>query len=231
MAKVLKWERKPTERPHELMDAALRVFAERGYRATTLEEVADAAGVSKSTLYQYFTGKSDLLLQALQHRRRAHLAEFEQVRRELTGPATVRLRLVVRKGYELWKRPEHLDVLRLLLGEVRTEAPEVLREWFRLTVASGWQLIAGLIEEGQAAGEFRRDADAEAIARIFASGFVHQFLLQSQPGLEVIAPFDMERLVDSGLDHLLHGLRPVIAVQPASAPGASHSSSPGDGAA
>lgn len=230
MAKVLRWERKPAERPHELMDAALRVFAQRGYRATTLEDVADAAGVSKSTLYQYFTGKADLLLQALQQRRRAHLAEFEQLRRQLTGPATVKLRLAVRKGYELWTHPEHLDVLRLLLGEVRTEAPEVLREWFRLTVASGWQLIASLIEEGQATGEFRRDADAEAIARIFASGFVHQFLLQSQAALDLVPPFDMERLVDSALDHLLHGLRPVLTIEAAGPLGGSRPSPPGGAA-
>lgn len=212
MTKALKWERKPDDRPHELMEAALRVFAERGYRAAKLEEVAEAAGVSKSTLYQYFTGKADLLLQALHHRRLADQAESDRHLQELTGPASAKLRLLVRKGFERWKRPAHLEVLRLM-GEVRAEAPEVMREWYRTGVASGWQRIAALIEAGQEAGEFRRDADAEAVARVFTSGLVYQLLLLSVPDIETIAPFDTDRLVDSGLDHLLHGLRPVAAVQ------------------
>ena len=50
-AKVLRWERRPEARPQELLDAALSVFAERGYRNTRLDEVADAAGVPKGTHY------------------------------------------------------------------------------------------------------------------------------------------------------------------------------------
>jgi AcrR family transcriptional regulator len=53
-AKVLRWERRPDARPQELLDAALSVFAERGYRNTRLEEVAEAAGVTKGTIYHYF---------------------------------------------------------------------------------------------------------------------------------------------------------------------------------
>ena len=61
--KSLRWERRPAERPGELLDAALRVFAARGYRNASLEEVAAAAGVTKGAVYHHFTNKEQLLSQ------------------------------------------------------------------------------------------------------------------------------------------------------------------------
>ncbi len=48
------------ERRDHLLDAAQRVFAEHGFRATTMEEIARAAGFTKPILYQHFTSKADL---------------------------------------------------------------------------------------------------------------------------------------------------------------------------
>ena len=52
--------RRKTERPAELLAAALELFVEHGYAATRLEDVARAAGVSKGTLYLYFDSKEAL---------------------------------------------------------------------------------------------------------------------------------------------------------------------------
>jgi len=65
-------QRRPDERPRELLDAALRVFAVRGYRATRLDDVAAAAGATKGAIYHYFADKEELLVRALeQHQARA----------------------------------------------------------------------------------------------------------------------------------------------------------------
>src|SRR5258705_11889986 len=66
-ARVLRWERRPEERPNELLEAALRIFAERGYSKTRLEDIAAAVGVTKGTIYHYFETKEDLLRQAIDH--------------------------------------------------------------------------------------------------------------------------------------------------------------------
>jgi len=55
-----KWERRKEARPQELLAAALDLFVERGFAATRLDDVAKAAGVSKGTLYLYFSSKEDL---------------------------------------------------------------------------------------------------------------------------------------------------------------------------
>jgi AcrR family transcriptional regulator len=54
-----KWERRKSS-PKELLAAALHLFVERGFAATRLDDVAKAAGVSKGTLYLYFSSKEDL---------------------------------------------------------------------------------------------------------------------------------------------------------------------------
>ena len=55
-----RWERRKNARPQELVAAALDLFVERGYAATRLDDVAAQAGVSKGTLYLYFSSKEEL---------------------------------------------------------------------------------------------------------------------------------------------------------------------------
>jgi len=55
------WKRRSAARPGELREAALRLFAERGYAATTIEDIARAAGVTVGTVYRYFADKAALM--------------------------------------------------------------------------------------------------------------------------------------------------------------------------
>jgi hypothetical protein len=69
-----------------------------------------------------------------------------------------------------------------------------------------WRFVEGLIKEGQASGEFRRDADAAAIARLVVSGLGHQALLQVHLGISRFAPLKLPRIFDATMDLLLHGI-------------------------
>src|ERR1700722_9287529 len=66
-----RWRRRKTERPGEILVAALDVFAESGFAAAKLTEIARRAGVSKAALYLYFATKEDL---------------FREVARSLVAP-------------------------------------------------------------------------------------------------------------------------------------------------
>jgi len=57
-----KWRRRPEERPAQITSAALTVFARKGYVRATMDEIANAAGITKGTIYLYFSSKKDLLL-------------------------------------------------------------------------------------------------------------------------------------------------------------------------
>jgi AcrR family transcriptional regulator len=203
----LKWERRPDERPGELLEAALRVFATRGYRATRLEEVAAAAGVTKGAVYHYFTNKEELLLRALEHYRERAVGGMEDAMRKEHGPPSARLRLFFRRAFGS-ADPVRLDVLQLLQTAAQ-EAPQVYARWLATGPVRGWKRVVRLIEEGQRAGEFRADADAEVAARVTVTGLIGQIHWQRYaddvPGLAI----DQDRLVDSAVESLLAGLRPV----------------------
>jgi AcrR family transcriptional regulator len=52
-----RWRRLPEERPKQILEAALAVFAERGLAAARLEDIARHAGLSKGTIYLYFPNR------------------------------------------------------------------------------------------------------------------------------------------------------------------------------
>src|SRR5215475_15282347 len=55
-----RWTRRKLERPSEILDAAVAVFAEKGFAAARMEDIARKAGVTKGTIYLYFQGKEDV---------------------------------------------------------------------------------------------------------------------------------------------------------------------------
>lgn len=73
------------DRERQMLDVAERVFAERGYRASSMDEIAERCGVSKPMLYEYFGSKDGLLMAAIA-RSRAEL--YEATRAAIAGAST-----------------------------------------------------------------------------------------------------------------------------------------------
>lgn len=205
-ARQIRWERRPDERPQEILEAALRVFASNGYRNTRLEEVAAAAGVTKGAVYHYFANKEELLLRALEAYQASALGRLTGALRQEHGSSAARLRLLVRKTFG-GDDPARLDVLQLLQSAAH-EVPEVYEHWLATGPMRGWRLIARLIDEGRDSGEFRADVDADVAARVFLTGLMGQVMWQryaeSVPGVGI----DLDRLIDAAVDLLLAALRP-----------------------
>jgi AcrR family transcriptional regulator len=204
-----------------LLDTAFREFARRGYRATRLEEIAEAAGVTKGAIYHYFDGKEDLLRRAVQSRHRAMFAEIETALARERAPASAKIRLVLRKVWQHWMEPEWGHAFRLLVGELSVEFPVLFRTWAEEGPVHGWLLIRRLIEEGVQGGEFRADVDADVAARLVVSGLMLQAALQVHLGLDELAPCDADRIFDSAIDLVVHGLTVTHGVPSAVLPAAS----------
>ena len=192
--------------PRALLEAAYRVFGARGYRATRLEEVADAAGVTKGAIYYHFDSKEDLLRRALENRHRAVFTEVARDVADQDAPASAKLRFVLRKVWQRWLEPEWGHAFRLVLGEVSVELPGIFRMWALEGPIRGWSMVRELIDEGIRSGEFRADVDAEVAARLVVSGLLLQAALQVHLGLDELAPCDPDRIFDSSVDLFLHGL-------------------------
>ena len=144
--------RLPRERrQEELVRQALRAFGDRGYDGTTLEAVAEAAGVRKQTLLYYFPTKQDLFDACVD----TLVDGLEQsLSRVLGGPdgGLDRVESVIRT---LFRLAEHWPEFPLFLREAARRSPVVVQrvadalEPFRKSAL-------GFLERGMEAGEFRR---------------------------------------------------------------------------
>jgi AcrR family transcriptional regulator len=103
-------------RRDHILDAALRVFAARGFNRATIRDIAHAAGVADGTIYNYFDNKDALLFAILDR-----LNETERRERDLTRPAGVDprefVRSYVRHRFEVFERVG-FDAFQVLIAEV-----------------------------------------------------------------------------------------------------------------
>lgn len=143
-----------------LLAAALQLFTQRGYASTSVREIVAAAGVSKPTLYYYFTNKEGIYL-ALMESSYETFSERMRLLRETGGSARSRLEtfcLGVFDGFV-----EYIEVVRFIYA-IYFGPPQGAPE-FKHEQAFDWILdaVRGLVSEGIEGGELKR-ADAGDLA-------------------------------------------------------------------
>ena len=140
-----------TRRRHQIFNASVGLFLSKGFRETSMREIAEAAGMGKSSLYDYFRTKDDILLWAIDD----ELYDLNTAARDIAAmplPAVDRLRLLM--SNHLRNLLERRDFYLKLSFEVQRLALESQKR-----VQAGrhayQDLIRRLIEEGIQEGEFR----------------------------------------------------------------------------
>jgi AcrR family transcriptional regulator len=196
--------RRPLRRAHGRGARSLRP---NGYRNTRLEQVAEAAGVTKGTIYHYFDTKEALLLSVCRHYQSLAFDRAEDVLRDRSSPASVRIRLLVQKLFGN-VTPRGRLLMALLVRGVAHEVPRVHDDWLANGPVLLWTLIAQLVDEGQAAGEFRADANGDIAARVLVSGLMLQLIWQQHAAEVPPLRVDETRLIDTSIEQFLAALRP-----------------------
>ena len=200
------WHRRSAQRPTELFDAALRVFADKGFRAARLEDVAREAGVTKALIYHYFESKEDLLIQALDRHMHAFLDGMREELAKLSGTAVERIRHVMEIYRKRWSDPEWGRFHHLMMGELVNENRDLFREWLQYGMAQRWEIVEKLILEGQENGEFRPEVNARAVARFLVSGLAQVIALERHYGVTDFSPCDSDITFTENLELVLRGL-------------------------
>ena len=147
-----RWRRRKEARPGEIIDAALEVFAEKGFAAAKLDNVARRAGISKPTLYLYFETKEEIfravaraavasLLEALESQPEGPDAPFAQLAPRLLSRAAVMM-----MGGRV------PAIARMVVGESRN-FPDLARIWHDDVVTSVIGMVTGIIARAQGRGE------------------------------------------------------------------------------
>jgi AcrR family transcriptional regulator len=118
----------PEVRRAEVLEAALQVFTELGYERATLQDVADRAGVTKGALYHYFDSKTELFLELMRERVKAHVAERHAIV-AAADPHAERAVLLRELLHAIWsslQRPGMLALTQLMMAEL-PKFPEIAR--------------------------------------------------------------------------------------------------------
>ena len=150
-------------------------FNERGYDATTMEDIARATGMTKSAVYHHVSGKEELLRLAVLRALEALFAVLDEPESR-TGPAVERLEHVVRRSADVLV--ELLPYVTLLLrvrGNTATEREALARrrEFDRR--------LAALVQDAIDAGDVRRDLDPRVVTRLLF-GMVNSTAEWLRPG-------------------------------------------------
>jgi AcrR family transcriptional regulator len=154
---VPRFVRRPQARPEELVEAAIAVFGEKGFRAATLEEVARRAGVSKGTVYLYFTSKEDLFRAMVEKKIIPLIEAGEASVRGHVGTAADLLRQMMGRLWQAISRPDMVHLARVMQAEL-THFPELKRLYFEQVIQRQRRLLRTVAERGVASGEFRPEA-------------------------------------------------------------------------
>ncbi len=156
------------KRREEILAAAEEVFDAHGYTGTTVDAVAEAAGIAKGSVYNYFRNKRELFYEVFAHVVGGAEADISPTLKDLKLPAAEKLAGLLdywgqRLGY--FKRFGRL-VLEFWTTAAREEQEVKLAGTFRQMYAHWRGQIASILKEGVASGEFNPDLDTKVAAAL-----------------------------------------------------------------
>src|SRR5256712_188261 len=186
-----RWKRRKEARPGEIVAAALELFAERGFAATKLAEVARRAGVTKGTLYLYFDSKEALFKAMVRETIVPVIAQGEALARSFTGSARELFERLVREYWRLVGETALAGIPKLMMAEA-ANFPELARFYYDEVVTRGHRLMASVIERGVAHGEFR-PVDVPVAAELAMSPLMHATVVRQSFAVCMPEGFDVRK--------------------------------------
>jgi len=200
-----KRERRKQARPGELVQAGLRLFVEKGFAATRVEEVAALAGVSKGTLFLYFETKEDLLKAVIRENIANLFPAWNEEFKTFQGTSSDMLRYAMR---EWWKRIGNTPasgIPKLVMGEAQN-FPEIANFYHTEVIQPGMALIRRILQRGIDSGEFRQLDLEQAVHMVYAP-LIFLMMWKNSMGLcNAGTPIDPERFIEMQVDVLLYGM-------------------------
>jgi AcrR family transcriptional regulator len=149
-------------RREDLLELAAKLFAERGYRATTVRDIADSAGILSGSLYHHFDSKESMVDEILTRFQEDLFGRYEEIVARGLGPRET-LEAVVVASFESIDR-HHAEVA-IYQNEAKYLAEFERFGYLRERNQQFRKLWVGILEDGVRAGVFRPDLDIELVYR------------------------------------------------------------------
>lgn len=180
-----------------IIEAAERIFSQKGFFQAKVEEIAAEAGVGKGTVYEYFSSKEEVFKEMLIHVCRDFNFDFQRDRSDCT--AVEKIKDIVQQHLNFMM--QHKDMARVLMQEKLTLS-EDLFEMMRETRDNNLKFLENIVVEGIENGEFRQDIKPKVTAHLIFGATV------SLSGDFVVGDpaMSIETLTDTVIDMIMYGM-------------------------
>jgi len=194
---------------NEILQAAARVFARRGFAGATVREVAEEADVAEGTIYNYFKNKEDLLVQLpkliqIPLLEPTALGEFAARAVEAGDDDEAFLKRAMQEG--LHNILQHIDILKILLTSLPTAPPETREAYLRQIILQGVSVLEAYLHKRIEQGGFRAMNTAIAARALMGSFFVFILTQEVLPG-RLVTPMDYDEVIDEIVRIFLYGAK------------------------
>jgi TetR/AcrR family fatty acid metabolism transcriptional regulator len=191
----------PNPKYERILEAAIQVFAEKGFYNARVNDIARQAEVADGTIYLYFKNKDDLLIQLFENRMTEIIARFRG-HLAVLPTATQKLRRFIELQLSLVA--EHPTLAEVLTVELR-QSGRFMREYKAKAFGEYLDIIEEIVVEGQRAGEFDPAADGKILKRALFGALDEVSLawLQGQQGGR--PPFELPAAADQIWRACAHG--------------------------
>jgi AcrR family transcriptional regulator len=195
--------RRKAERPQEILDAAFVEFSRNGYAVTTLDRIAERAGVTKGTIYVYFENKEHLFISMVRALKKATLDTVQEMFERHDGSTADLLRAQFSFIYQhIVEDKRRREVVRMLIAEA-ARFPELADRYHEEILRPCLDMLQRAIQRGIDRGEIRKSPIVASPQVIFAPiVLVDQWMMM----FDDRQPLDLKAYFDAHLDLVLNGL-------------------------
>lgn len=183
----------------QIIKAAEKVFARKGFAEATISDVAREAGLSDATIYEYFTSKEDLLF-SIPGDTTQQGNEILSFHLNYVRGAANKIRSII--YHYLWFYENNEDYASVVMLVLKTNRKFVDTEAYQ-AVREGYGLIVDVVREGMASGEFRPDLDPYLVRAVLLGAIEHQVIRRTLLG----QPNSLVDLVDPLTDMVIGGIK------------------------
>ena len=202
--KEQRWLRRKDARAPEILDAALALFAEKGFAACRMDDIARRAGISKGTIYLYFESKEAVFKALAQRAIGERIAAISGQLQAYEGSTPDLLRMVLTMIGSIASVSDAVVLPRLVLAEAGN-FPELAEFWRKEIIDHGLGIFEMIIRRGQGRGEFR-PIPTEHAARLCVAPLLIIMMWRSVFARFDTQPYDYQGLVETHIETLLRGL-------------------------
>ena len=176
------------DKRRQILDAAIRVFATRGFHACRVSDVADEAGVAYGLVYHYFGSKEEILNTLFTERWQIMLDAIAEIDKQQDTPARDKLYLVASFIIDSYRHEP--DLMKVIIVEV-TRAANTFGRVHLAKIREAYDMIGQIVAHAQRDGVFKKDISPDFAALMFygaieqlLSGWIFDVIPQSEEDFE-----------------------------------------------